>query len=88
MTWDGSGGPDATAAHFFVAGVEQTRAWTNNGNGSVDYANATSQPFRIGNASIDATGSFNGKMRYLAVYKGRILTPAELQQLDAQLPIK
>jgi len=88
MTWDGGGGPDATAAHFFVAGVEQSRAWTNNGNGSVDYANATSQPFRIGNANIDATGSFNGKMQYVAVYKGRVLTPVELQQLDVQLPIK
>ncbi|SPF53176.1 hypothetical protein SBA4_5470018 [Candidatus Sulfopaludibacter sp. SbA4] len=45
--------------------------------------------FRIGNASFDPmNGSFNGKVAYLAVYKGRILTTAEMTQLDSRLPIR
>jgi hypothetical protein len=57
-------------------------------SGTLTYANATNQPFRIGNVSFhDAIGSLNGKMAYLAVYRGRILTTAEMSQLDAQLPI-
>jgi hypothetical protein len=44
--------------------------------------------FRIGNARFDFAGSLNGKMAYLAVYKGRMLTPAEMGRLDVQLPIQ
>jgi hypothetical protein len=51
-------------------------------------SNATNQPFRIGNASFDTmAGTLNGKIGYLAVYKGRVLTPSEMNQLDSQLPI-
>jgi hypothetical protein len=91
FTWDGTGGDSSpeTAAHLFLNGAEPTRAPGQNGNGHLGYTNATDKPFRIGNASFDAmAGSLNGKMAYLAVYKGRILTPAELNQLDVQLPIK
>jgi hypothetical protein len=43
---------------------------------------------RIAQPRFDFAGSLNGKMAYLAVYKGRILTPAEMGQLDVQLPIR
>jgi concanavalin A-like lectin/glucanase superfamily protein len=84
MTWDGTNGT-AAAAHFFVNGVEQTKVSSVTGSGSIDYSGATSQPFRIGNSYF--RGAMNGKMAYLAVYRGRILTSAEMSQLDAQLPI-
>ena len=78
----------ASGAHLFLNGVEQTKASSQNGSGTLGYANATNKPFRIGNASIEGiVGSLNGKMAYLAVYKGRILTTTEMNQLDAQLPI-
>ncbi len=39
-------------------------------------SNATNQPFRIGSASLDTmAGTLNGKIGYLAVYTGRVLTP-------------
>ncbi len=88
ITWDGSVGT-AAAAHLFVNGVEQTKTSSNNGSGTLGYSHATNQPFRIGNASFDPmAGSLNGRMAYLAVYKGRILNAMELTQLDAQLPIQ
>jgi hypothetical protein len=34
------------------------------------------------------SASLNGKMAYLAIYKGRVLSPGELSELDQQLPIK
>jgi YD repeat-containing protein len=88
FTWDGTVGT-AAAAHLFVNGQEQTIRNFTNGAGTLGYANATNQPFRIGNASFDVlnAGSLNGKMAYLAVYKGRILTTTEMQQVDTQLPI-
>jgi YD repeat-containing protein len=87
FTWDGTMGGVASASHFFLNGVEQSKASSSNGSGTLGYANATNHPFRIGNSSIFTSGSLNGKMAYLAVYKGRILTAAELTQLDTQLPI-
>ena len=89
FTWDGTGGSAlASNAHLFINGVEETKASSTNGTGTVGYANATSHPFRIGNVSIQSTsGSLNGKMAYMAIYKGRILTATELAQIDAQLPI-
>ena len=88
FTWDGTQ-PGAASAHLFINSVEQTKATSHDGSGVVGYAYATNQPFRIGNASIDTPmyGSLNGRMVYLAVYKGRILTTTEMNQLDAQLPI-
>ena len=86
VTWDGTVGT-AAAAHVFVDGVEQSKASSNNGSGTIGYSNATNKNFRIGNAGFDVAGSLNGKMAYLAVYKGRILTASELTQLDTQLPI-
>jgi hypothetical protein len=87
FTWDGTVGT-AASAHLYVNGVEQTKVSSSDGSGTLSYANATSQPFRIGNASFDTiAGALNGKMAYLAVYRGRILTTTELGQLDAQLPI-
>jgi hypothetical protein len=86
LTWDGTVGT-AAAAHLFINGVEQTKATSTDGSGALDYTNATNQPFRIGNARFDFTGALNGKIQYLALYKGRILTSAELNQLALQLPI-
>ncbi len=85
FTWDGSVGT-ASAAHLYMYGVEQTKASSADGSGALGYSNATNQPFRIGNASFDVTGSLSGKIAYLAVYKGRILTTTEMNQLDAALP--
>jgi hypothetical protein len=88
FTWDGTVGT-AAAAHLFVNGVEQTKTGSSDGSGTVNYANATNQPFRIGNASFDPmAGSLNGRMMYLAVYKGRILTTTEMDELMIQLPTK
>jgi regulation of enolase protein 1 (concanavalin A-like superfamily) len=86
FTWDGTVGMGAVA-HLFINGVEQTKSSSADGSGTLGYANATNQPFRIGNADFDFAGSLNGKMAYLAVYKGRILSTTELQSFDAQLPL-
>ena len=86
FTWDGTVGA-AAAAHLFINGAEQAKAVASDGSGTIGYANATNRPFLIGNSSFYFPGSFNGKMAYLAVYKGRILAPAEMNQLDAAPPI-
>jgi RHS repeat-associated protein len=86
FTWDGTVGTGA-GAHLYLNGVEQTKASSNDGSGTIGFANATNAPLRIGNASFDVAGSLAGKMAYLAIYRGRILTPTELNQLDSQLPI-
>jgi RHS repeat-associated protein len=88
FTWDGTIGTAATA-HLFVNGLEQAKTTSSDGSGTLGYANATNQPFRIGNVSFgQVAGSLNGKMAYLAVYKGRILTTTELAALNTQLPIQ
>jgi YD repeat-containing protein len=89
FTWDGIV-DTAAAAHIYVNGVEQTKVTANDGSGTLSYAGATNQPFRIGNVNYEPgiAGSFNGKIAYLAVYRGRILTATELNQLDTQLPIR
>ncbi|MCX6623028.1 MAG: BACON domain-containing carbohydrate-binding protein [Acidobacteria bacterium] len=87
LTWDGTAG-NVAAAHFYVDGALQSVSDGSEGSGTIGYAGATNQPFRIGNASFDPmAGALNGRMAYFAVYRGRILTPAELNQLDARLPI-
>jgi len=88
FTWDGTIGT-ASAAHLYVNGVEQTKALTQDGSGTLSYTGATSKSFRIGNNSYTSTtnGALNGKVAYLAVYRGRILSTIELNQLDTQLPI-
>ena len=86
-TFDGTIG-NASTAHLFVNGVETAKTVVSDSSGLPGYANATNKPFRIGTAaSFETPGSLNGKIAYLAVYKGRTLTGAELQSLDAQLPI-
>jgi hypothetical protein len=88
FTWDGTVG-SASAAHIFVNGVEQAKTSSSDGSGPIQYKSATGQPFRIGTAGFDSmAGSLNGRIAYLAVYNGRILTPTELNQLDTKLPIK
>jgi YD repeat-containing protein len=87
FTWNGAVG-NASAAHLFIDGVEQTKTTSGDGSGTIGYSNATSQPFRIGSAAFDVSGSLNGKLAYLAVYRGRVLTTSEMNQLDAQLPIQ
>jgi YD repeat-containing protein len=87
FTWDGTVNTTA-AAHIFVNGIEQTKVSSTSPVGTLTYANATNKPFRIGTAGFDSiAGSLNGKMAYLAVYRGRILTPSDMSQLDSQLPI-
>jgi hypothetical protein len=74
---------------MYVNGVEQTKAVTQDGAGTLSYASATNKSFRIGNNSYTITvGSPNGKIAYLVVYRGRTLSTAELNQLDIQLPIR
>ena len=87
FTWDGTVG-NASAAHLFLNGVEQSKASSTDGSGTIGYAGATNQPLLIGNANLGAIwASLSGKMAYFAIYKGRILTTTEMNQLDAQLPI-
>src|SRR5262249_49069333 len=86
FTWDGTQGGPASAAHLYINGIEQTKVTAQNGS-DIHYQGATNQPFQIGNAARFLPGSLNGKMAYLAVYKGRMLTSTELNQLDAQLPV-
>jgi hypothetical protein len=86
VTWDGTV-DNVSALHLYIDGVEQTKTTSSNGTGTLGSANATNKPFRIGNASFDTTGSFNGKMAYLAVYRGRLLTTSEMATLDTRLPI-
>ncbi len=88
FTWDGTLGT-ASAGHIYVNGVEQAKAVTQDGTGTLGYAGASNSSFRIGNNSYSSftLGSLNGKVAYLAVYKYRVLTPTELNQLDAQLPV-
>ena len=86
FTWDGTTGT-AASAHLFLNGVEQAKATAVDGAGTIGFANATGKSFRIGNAAFDFPDSLDGRIAYVAVYKGRILSPTELGQLDAQLPI-
>ena len=87
FTWDGTVNA-ASAAHIYVNGVEQTKVTAQDGAGTLSYAGASSKSFRIGNASFDTiAGSLNAKIAYMAVYRGRILSNLELNQLDIQLPI-
>jgi hypothetical protein len=97
FTWDGTQsttqnpGP-ASAANLYVNGVLQqpNAAETTNGSGTLDSSKASNNnPFRIGNADYGpAAGSFYGNMAYMAIYKGRLLTPSDMMALDANLPIK
>src|SRR5947209_2252846 len=88
FTWDGTSGV-SSAAHLFFNAVELPKASASDGSGILGFANATNQPFRIGNVTFDPmAGALNGKMAYLAVYRGRILSTGEMVQLDGQLPIK
>jgi hypothetical protein len=88
VTWDGSTGASAANAHFYVNGVEVGKNYGTSDGHSIGYTRATNLPFYIGNADFQYPGSFNGKMQYLAVYKGRVLTGSEMQQLDEMLPIR
>ena len=87
VTWDGAVGTPG-AAKLFVNGVELQSSVRAPGAGGLGFAGATNQPFRIGSAGLSGHNALNGKMAYLAVYNGRILTAAELTQLDARLPLK
>ena len=84
MTWD----PATTSGHLFIDGVEKTLASVGAGDGGIGYTYATYQPFQIGTGSSNyLSGTMNGRLAYVAVYKGRLLTTSELTQLDAALPI-
>lgn len=90
FTWDGtqSTGP-ASAAGLYKNGALQPNASETNGAGNLDVSKASNNnPFRIGNADYGpAAGSFYGKMAYMAIYKGRLLSPSDMMALDANLPI-
>src|SRR5262249_21016156 len=77
----------ATAAHIYVNGVEQPKAYSQNGGVLCWNSSITNQPFRIGNDSYNNVGSLNGKIAYTALYRGRVLSASELTQLDTQFPI-
>lgn len=97
FTWDGTQsttqnpGP-SSAAGLYINGALQppNAAATNNGAGTLDSSKASNNnPFRIGNADYGpAAGSFYGKMAYMAIYKGRLLSTSDMMALDANLPIK
>ncbi len=92
FTWDGTQsttqnpGP-ASAAGLYVNGVLQTNASETNGVGNLDVSKASNNnPFRIGNADYGpAAGSFYGRMAYMAIYKGRLLTTSDMTTIDANL---
>jgi hypothetical protein len=99
FTWDGTqynaGTKTApsTAAAIFVNQTNQAgnlnAMTTHNGMGTLDTTRlSNNQPFRIGNVSYDFASSLYGKIAYMAVYKGRLLTPTDLATLDSGLPIK
>jgi hypothetical protein len=99
FTWDGTQynagtktAPSAAAA-IFVNQKNQAgnlnAMTTHNGTGTLDTTMlSNNQPFRIGNVSYDFASSLYGKIAYMAVYKGRLLTPTDLATLDSGLPIK
>jgi hypothetical protein len=99
FTWDGTQynagtktAPSASAA-IFVNQSNQAgnlnAMTTHNGTGTLDTTRlSNNQPFRIGNVSYDFASSLYGKIAYMAVYKGRLLTPTDLATLDSGLPIK
>jgi hypothetical protein len=94
FTWDGTKsttqnpGP-ASAAGLYVNGALQPNASETDGVGNLDVSKASNNnPFRIGNSDYGpAMGSFHGKMAYMAIYKGRLLSPSDMMALDANLPI-
>jgi hypothetical protein len=86
VTYDGSGTQAGT--RFYVDGVEQPKESGGNGSGSLLWANATNQPLQLGTANTYyVSGTLNGRLAYVAVYKGRQLTAAELVDLDSALPL-
>jgi hypothetical protein len=101
FTWDGTqyvppaganpGTTPFTAATIYINQVAQTpnAAASSNGQGTLDVTRAANtKPFQIGNATFDFPGCLNGKVAYVAVYKGALLTSTQLAMLDTQLPIK
>jgi hypothetical protein len=94
FTWDGTKsttqnpGP-ASAAGLYVNGALQPNASETDGVGNLDVSKASNNnPLRIGNADYGPdAGSFHGKMAYMAIYKGRLLTTSDMMTLDANLPI-
>jgi len=92
FTWDGTQsttqnpGP-ASAAGLYIEGVLQTNASATNGAGNLDVSKASNNnSFRIGNADFGpAAGSFYGKMAYMAIYKGRLLSTSEMTTFEANL---
>src|SRR6185503_8532013 len=84
MTWD----PANFAIHFFIDGVEQPLGSLGLGEGGIGYTGATYQPLQIGTGTSNSlSGTMNGKLAYLAIYKGRMLSAAELIDLDSALPV-
>jgi hypothetical protein len=92
FTWDGTKsttqnpGP-ASAAGLYVNGALQPNASETDGVGNLDVSKGSNNnPFRIGNADYGPdAGSFHGKMAYMAIYKGRLLTTSDMMTLDANL---
>jgi Concanavalin A-like lectin/glucanases superfamily len=92
FTWDGTKsttqnpGP-ASAAGLYVNGALQPNASETDGVGNLDVSKASNNnPLRIGNADYGPdAGSFHGKMAYMAIYKGRLLTTSDMMTLDANL---
>jgi hypothetical protein len=99
FTWDGTQYNPGTqtapnsACAIFINTVNQSGningANSHNGTGTLDTTKLSNNAsFRIGNVGYDFAGSFNGKIAYMAVYKGRILAAADLTALDTMLPIQ
>ncbi len=90
FTWDGTQYNDGTAtapaasATIYKDQVAQANATAADGHGTLDATRPSNhQPLRIGNVSYDFAGSFYGKIAYMVVYKGRLLTTTEMATLDS-----
>jgi YD repeat-containing protein len=79
FVWDGVA---QSGLQIYVNGVAQSMTLT-----GTTALTTSAQGLHIGNASYQTPGALTGKIAYLAVYQGRLLTAAQLTQFDQQLPV-
>jgi hypothetical protein len=103
FTWDntqynGTTVPPTAAVIYVNQQIAPTVAYDPNnpnlqptqpGQGTLNTTHASNTAtFRIGTVGYDFPGSLYGKIAYIAVYKGRLLSSTEMATLDMTLPIK